>query len=177
MFQFYSTNIYNKFRKKPFLKQIYKILITGGPCAGKTTALENIIEETENLINECYDYYAKEVALQTTNKDAAYYVSTNAQSNAEGPIENLVDGDENSHFHTEYTNDMGGAHYIQVAMGSGNELSSFRFKYATRKAQTDFPKTIEIYGKIRDFFWLFCLLIRGVQYKIFVVQTYGGEGF
>ncbi len=111
-----------------------------------TTALENIIEETENLINECYDYYAKEVALQTTNKDAAYYVSTNAQSNAEGPIENLVDGDENSHFHTEYTNDMGGAHYIQVALGSGNELSSFRFKYATRKAQTDFPKTIEIYG-------------------------------
>ena len=31
--------------------------------------------------------------MQTTNKDAAYYVSTNAQSNAEGPIKNLVDGD------------------------------------------------------------------------------------
>ena len=111
-----------------------------------TTALENIIEETDNLINECYDYYAKEVALQTTNATGAYYVSTNAQSNAEGPIKNLVDGDENSHFHTEYTNDMGGAHYIQVALGSGNELSSFRFKYATRKADTDFPKTIKIYG-------------------------------
>ena len=111
-----------------------------------TTALENIIKETENLVNECYDYYANEVALQTTNKDAAYYVSTNAQSKEEGPIKNLVDGDDNSHFHTEYKNDMGGTHYIQVALGSGNELSSFRFKYATRKAQTDFPKTIEILG-------------------------------
>ena len=111
-----------------------------------TTALENIIDETEYLINECYDYYTKEVALQTTNAAGAYYVSTNAQSSAEGPIENLVDGDYGTHFHSEYTVDKGGKHYIQVKLGAGNELSSFRFKYATRKAQTDFPKTIEIHG-------------------------------
>ena len=112
----------------------------------KTTALENIIEETEELINDCYDYYTVELPLQTTDATAAYYVSTNAQSSAEGPIKNLVDGNADTHFHSEYKVDKGGKHYIEVALGSDNALASFRFKYATRKTATNFPKTIEIHG-------------------------------
>jgi hypothetical protein len=110
------------------------------------TALETLITETENLINECYDYYATEAALQTTDAYGAYYVSTNAQEDAEGPIANLVDGSVENHFHSEYSTDKGGWHYIQVNLGAGNATKSFRFKYATRKAETDFPTTIEIQG-------------------------------
>lgn len=111
-----------------------------------TTALKNIVKETENLINDCYDYFTTEVALQTTDLNAAYYVSTNAQSADEGPIKDLVDGNGDTYFHSEYRADKGGVHYIEVALGAGNELSSFRFKYATRKTDTNFPKTIEVHG-------------------------------
>ena len=111
------------------------------------SALETLIAETEELINDCYDYYATEVALQTTNAEGAFYISTNAQEDREGPIANLVDGSVENHFHSEYTTDMGANHYININLGSENATSSFKFKYATRKAETNFPKTIEIYGK------------------------------
>ena len=114
------------------------------------TALENLIAETKNLVNECYDYYATEVALQTTNTIGDFYVSTNAQEDAEGPIANLVDGSNDNHFHSEYTTDKGGKHYININLGSNNATKSFKFKYATRKAQTNFPKTIEITGSNDD---------------------------
>ena len=109
-------------------------------------ALETLITETENLINECYDYYATEAELQTTNASGNYYVSTNAQEDAEGPIANLVDGGYDNHFHSEYRSNVGGKHYIQIDLGDNNATKSFKFKYATRKAETDFPKTIEIQG-------------------------------
>ena len=110
------------------------------------TALETLITETENLINECYDYYTTEAELQTTNVDGDYYVSTNAQEDAEGPITNLVDGSYDNHFHSEYSSNVGSKHYIDIKLGANNATKSFRFKYATRKAETNFPKTIEVYG-------------------------------
>ena len=110
------------------------------------SALETLIAKTEDLVNECYDFYATEVALQTTNETGDFYVSTNAQEDAEGPIENLVDGSNDNHFHSEYTTDKGGNHYININLGSSNATKSFKFKYATRKAETNFPKTIEISG-------------------------------
>lgn len=122
------------------------VIDLSGAVQNNKTALERLIAETENLINDCYDYYSKEVALQTTDKNAAYYVSTNAQAGNEGPIANLVDGNNETYFHTDYNNDKGAAHYIEVNLGAENAVSSFRFKYATRKTQTNFPKVIEVYG-------------------------------
>ena len=109
-------------------------------------ALETLITETENLVNECYDYYATEVALQTTEAANDYYVSTNAQEDLEGPITDLVDGGYDNHFHSEYSSNVGSKHYIDIKLGANNATKSFRFKYATRKAETNFPKTIEVYG-------------------------------
>ena len=109
------------------------------------SALEALIAQTENLVNECFDYYAAEAALTTTEGND-YYVSTNAQEDSEGPIANLVDGNVENHFHSEYTTDMGANHYINIDLGSSNAISSFRFKYATRKAETNFPATIVISG-------------------------------
>lgn len=116
------------------------------PCLETKKALKLLIAETQELVNSCYNYYHEEVALQTTDVNGDYYVSTNAQEDKEGPIANLVDGDNNNHFHTEYSTDMGGNHYININLGSNNSTKSFKFKYATRKAETNFPKTIEISG-------------------------------
>ena len=110
------------------------------------SALEALIAQTQELVDECFDYYTTEAELQTSNASGAYFVSTNAQEDAEGPIANLVDGSVENHFHSEYSTNVGAPHCIYINLGSDNAVSSFKFKYATRKAETDFPKTIEIYG-------------------------------
>ncbi len=74
------------------------------------------------------------------------YVWTNAQENSEGPIKNLVDGSVDTHFHSEYSTNVGANHFVNVDLGSTNALSSFIFSYATRKAATNFPKTIVVSG-------------------------------
>ena len=112
----------------------------------ESDALKALIAETQELVNSCYGYYVTETALQTTNAEEDYYVSTNAQEDAEGPIANLVDGDYSNHFHSEYTTNKGGNHYINVNLGNSNTTKSFKFKYATRKTATNFPKTIKISG-------------------------------
>ena len=119
------------------------------------SALEALIEETEELLNDCYDYYATEVALQTTNESGDFYISTNADHNEHNPsspdgggIAALVDGNNESYLHTNWNGSnttITEPHRIDINLGA-NATSSFKFKYATRKAETDFPKTIEISG-------------------------------
>ncbi len=112
------------------------------------SALETLIAQTQELVDECFDYYTTEAELQTSNASGAYFVSTNAQEDAEGPIDNLVDGSVENHFHSEYSTNVGAPHSIDINLGSDNAVSSFKFKYATRKTATNFPKTIEIYGSV-----------------------------
>ena len=116
------------------------------PCLETKKALKLLIAETQDLANSCTNYYHIELPLQTTEENGDYYVSTNAQEDKEGSIANLVDGSNDNHFHSEYETDMGGKHYININLGSNNATKSFKFKYATRKAETNFPKTIEISG-------------------------------
>ena len=103
-----------------------------------------------NLLEEAVKNSKKEnfnaLQLQTSNTNEAYYLSTNAQEDSEGPIANLIDGNYDTHFHSEYKTNVGENHYIQVNLGNGNELSKFGFRYATRKAETDFPAVIDVYG-------------------------------
>ncbi len=74
------------------------------------------------------------------------YVWTNAQEDSEGPIKNLVDGSVDTHFHSEYSTNVGANHFVNVDLGSTNALSSFIFSYATRKVASNFPKTIVVSG-------------------------------
>ena len=128
-----------------------KKVVDDAALKAKKAELQTLMNNTTSLISSCgtVTYTAatsNTPTLQTTVPGNAYYVSTNAQEDKEGPIANLVDGDYDSHFHSEYTTDVGDYHYIQVNLGSGNEVSSFSFEYATRKAGTNFPATIVIYG-------------------------------
>ena len=123
------------------------------------SALQTLIKETEELISECENFYATEVALQTTDAEGAYYISTNADHNEHNTgtdgqgIAGLVDGSTDTFLHTNWNNDVTTiteAHRIDISLGEGNAVSSFMFKYATRKAQTDFPQEITIYGSNGD---------------------------
>ena len=123
------------------------------------TALSALIEQTKSLVNECENYYATEVVLQATNAEGAYYISTNADHNKHNTdtdgqgIAGLIDGKTDTYLHTNWNNQnttITEAHRIDISLGEENAVSSFMFKYATRKAETDFPQEITIYGSNGD---------------------------
>ena len=116
------------------------------PFAYNKGLLYTYINKFENAVSESKKEYFNALQLQASNADSCYYVSTNAQEDSEGPIANLVDGSNDTHFHSEYRTNVGEEHYIQVKLGEGNELSAFGFRYATRKAETNFPAVIDVYG-------------------------------
>ena len=117
--------------------------------------LNELIAQTNALIEECgvvvngrHPVATTPVALQTTDKNAAYYLSTNAQQSGEGPIANLLDGSTGSYFHSNWSSQVGEAHRLQVDMGAGHTLKEFAFSYTTRDNGTGgpHPSTIVVSG-------------------------------
>ena len=111
----------------------------------QTTAL---IEECGVVVNGRHPVATTPVALQTTDENAAYYLSTNAQQSGEGPIANLLDGSTGSYFHSNWSSQVGEAHRLQVDMGDGHTLKEFAFSYTTRDNGTGgpHPSTIVVSG-------------------------------
>ena len=72
------------------------------------------------------------IALQTTDAAAAGYIWTNAQEASEGPIANLLDGDSNTFFHSDWHGNVTDPHYLEVDMGEGQSISEFAIKYQRR---------------------------------------------
>lgn len=121
----------------------------------KKTELQKLINNTTTLIDECgtvtftpgtFDGRAK---LQTTDENDRFYIWTNAQELDEGPIANLIDGDFQTYFHSDYSganSTDGKDHHLTVNLG-GVTASSFQFSYTTRhNADANYPKTIKVYG-------------------------------
>lgn len=101
--------------------------------------LNELIAQTNALIEECgvvvngrHPVATTPVALQTTDENAAYYLSTNAQETSEGPIAGLTDDDGSTHFHSSWTAKVGAEHHLQVDLGAGQSLQDFVFSYTTR---------------------------------------------
>ena len=107
-------------------------------------AAQAILDEAELVVN------STDLPLQVTNANAAYYLWCNNPEATEGPIANLIDGstDSNSFFHTNWHGGGETPHYIEVDLGTGNELSEFSFAYTTRNftGADDYPNIIEIKG-------------------------------
>ena len=59
---------------------------------------------------------------------------------------NLLDGDVQTHFHSDYSANMPDVPYIRVDLGDGNEVKEFTFNYTTRSTGTGYPTTIKVYG-------------------------------
>lgn len=122
----------------------------------KKAELENLITLTNNLIAECATSvthtpatYNGAPTLQTTDDDESFYISTNAQSTQEGEIKYLVDGKNDTYFHSDYSGNNssdGLDHHLTVNLGAYT-ASSFTFNYVTRhNADANYPATIAVYG-------------------------------
>ena len=121
------------------------------------TKLSTLIDNTNALINQCGSVtYTQgepiEVILQADKPTEDWYISSNADQNTGGGssdgggIAALVDNNSDTYFHTRW----GGAvvdepHYIQVDMGEGNIIQSFKFSYMARNVSPA-PTEIVIYG-------------------------------
>lgn len=73
-------------------------------------------------------------------------VSTNAQEQTEGPIENLVDGDVNNYFHTDWHYVWSELHYVEIDLKSDKYAGSdLRFGYVPRPGNSSgSPKSARI---------------------------------
>lgn len=110
----------------------------------KKVELQALIDKTTALIGECGEVnytpamFDGEAPLQVTDANGKFYLSTNAQSNQEGPISGLVDGvvgnaNSSTYFHTDYSgsNSTDGLdHYIQIKLGE--KVKAFQFTYTNR---------------------------------------------
>lgn len=108
------------------------------------------VEET--LANA--EWTKEKIKLTTTQNGDGCYVWTNAQSQSEGPIEKLIDGntDAGNYFHTAWGNETitpnPGYHFFEIDLVTSIEV--FSFDYTTRTS-TDggslaLPSSIMIYG-------------------------------
>lgn len=110
------------------------------------------VEET--LANA--EWTKEKITLTTTQNGDGCYVWTNAQSQSEGPIENLIDGntDAGNYFHTAWGDETitpnPGYHFFEIDLGNVTSIEVFSFDYTTRKSTNGgwlaLPSSIMIYG-------------------------------
>lgn len=109
--------------------------------------LNRLIAETQALKDKAIQSLtttANAVKLQTGDSAASYYLSTNADQNSTGTIQDgdglpaLLDGDADTYFHSSWQNGPAEDHYLQVDMGAGNGVRSFNFSYTTRNRDNYF---------------------------------------
>ncbi len=112
--------------------------------SAKKEELQTLIDNTTALIGECGEVnytpamFNGEAPLQANDANGKFYLSTNAQSNQEGPISGLIDGvvgnaNSSTYFHTDYSGENstdGLDHYIQVKLGE--KVNAFKFTYTNR---------------------------------------------
>ena len=111
-----------------------------------TEKLETLVKSTEALIGKMASV-ADTFPLQVTDPTAPYYISCSNVDPTEGSMAGLVDGDNSTYMHSNWHSVSTLNDWLDVDLGSGNELSMFAFSEVTRsKVSYDFPKTINIYG-------------------------------
>ncbi len=115
--------------------------------------LEETIEKTMSLINEMASAIPPQsLKLQTEDNRADYYLSTNAcyntlnnASDGQG-LAGLLDDDIETYFHSDYKSQVQDTHYLQVDLGEGKAVSSFKFYYTIRSNNNNYPKEIKVEG-------------------------------
>ena len=126
-----------------------KKVVDDAALNAKKAELQTLIDNTTSLISSCgtVTYTPATLngalALQTTNSEGGFYLSTNAQEPKEGPIKNLLTS-ENTYFHSKWSAAVGAVHHLEVDMGEGYSLKDFTFTYKTSNGL--FPYIINVYG-------------------------------
>ena len=115
--------------------------------------LEETIEKTMSLINEMASAIPPQnFKLQTEDSKAAYYLSTNAcyntlsgKTDGQG-LAGLLDDKTSTFFHSDYSGNAEGTHYLQVDLGEGNAVGHFLFSYTIRNNGNNYPEEIKVEG-------------------------------
>lgn len=108
--------------------------------AGKTKELIGIC----GIVNYTPEKHEQILALQTSNSSEAFYLSTNAPEPKEGNIANLLDGDNQSFFHSAWSTDINQVHHLMVDLSDTGIMTDFTFSYQTVKGP--FPYEIKVAG-------------------------------
>ena len=117
----------------------------------RTTYIDAKSNAAEILASANYSLVSTtKIALQVKDPNAAGYVWANTKAPGdEGVIDYLIDGDNNTFFHTNwnsYATD-GTKDYLEVDLGEGNSVKNLVFDYVTRhNGSTDFPTSVTILG-------------------------------
>ena len=132
---------------KTSLQEAYDALYAeyNSPINAKKDELQALIDATNLLVADAgtITHYPEEaVALSTSN------LYCNATI-AEGKLEYILDNDDTSFMHTQWsgTSADNDYHYLRVDMGEGVSIGEFYFTYTTAsRAYQDMPKTIVVEG-------------------------------
>lgn len=102
---------------------------------------------------------------------------TNAQQSTEGPIQNLLDDDKSTFFHTTWTSGawtadttfLGELHYLQVDLGKVLQPSVdyFNFWYAPRNNNDNKPTNFDVWGS---------MTANGVAEEWFLIKNFTKDG-
>ena len=117
------------------------------------TKLEETIYKTTALINEMADALPiQNFKLQTEDQTAAFYLSTNAcyntlsgKTDGQG-LSGLLDEETSTYFHSDYSGNAEGTHYLQVDLGVNHNIAQFKFNYTTRANGNNCPTAILVEG-------------------------------
>ena len=108
------------------------------------------IEAADILIYDEANYEqvsAEPYPLQVTDPTAPYYLSCSNVDPVEGSMAELIDGDNSTFMHSNWHTVSAENDWLDIDLGSGNELSEFQFDYHSRQgAGNDFPSSILIQG-------------------------------
>ena len=118
--------------------------------------LAAIIAQMETLTAQVATYNptgtATKIALTATSGQPYYIWSNAPQSDDEGNIHNLLDGQPGTFFHSNWQSTIAPAdgldHHLTVELGEGNSIENFKFYYQARTGNYlgDYPKTIKVQG-------------------------------
>ena len=121
-----------------------------------------LIEKMKSLTAQVATYNpvgkATEIAMQSTNDTEPYYIwcsnPHDSGNDAAGGVAALLDENDDSYLHTDYTHVSATNDFLQVELGSGNGLNHFKIAGKHRKnVGYDIPKKIEILGSTDKNAW------------------------
>lgn len=134
----------------------------GGANSASSWKLEAVDQEIADEINS---HYKNKVAFTSLAKEAlnelqtnysytvdadfnnalvndASRITSNATEETEGAIENLVDGNAATYWHSCWQNGPAEQHYLQFDLGAGNEREALAITYWKRQNSGNYPTTL-----------------------------------
>lgn len=138
-------------------------------------ALGELIEDFSALIGRVATVdpvgTVAEIALQATTEGDPYYIwcsnpHTGDNNDAKGGVAALLDEDNSTYLHTNYSTISATNDFLQVELGTGNELAMFKIGGVQRSgAQSDFPITIEVRGSSDKQTWTTITTVNDIPQK------------